>query len=78
MCLRPTQDYLGCTRSTVWIAITYSMFKAIGTVIVLYAIANMMTPAFDSFQAATVATFGAIETAAEVTTKQLEAEMQNP
>ena len=49
------------------------MFRAIGIVIILYAIANLMTPAFNSFQAAAVATFGAIETAAEVSSKQLEA-----
>lgn len=54
------------------------MFRAIGIVIILYAIANMMNPAFESFQDATVATFGAIETAAEVTSQQLEVQMQTP
>lgn len=53
------------------------MFKAIGTVIVLYALSNIMHPTFESFQNAAVATFGTIETAANVSSQQLETQLQS-
>ena len=47
------------------------MRKAIGFVIVLYAISNMMEQAFNSFQEAIVATFDTVTVAAEVSEKQI-------
>jgi hypothetical protein len=50
------------------------MFKSIGTVIVLYAIVSFFSHAATSFESALVATFAAVETAANVTTQTLEAQ----
>ncbi len=40
------------------------MFKSIGTVIVLYAITQMMSQSFNAFEGAVTATFQAVEAAA--------------
>lgn len=50
------------------------MFKSIGTVIVLYAVVSFFSHATSSFEEALVATFTAVETAANVTTETLEAQ----
>ncbi len=42
------------------------MSRAIGTILLLYAVSHVFNEAVDSFEAATVATFATIETAAEV------------
>lgn len=47
------------------------MFKAIGTVIVLYAITQMMHTSFVAFENALTATFETIEVAAETSKAQL-------
>lgn len=47
------------------------MFKAIGTILVLYAVSNMFFAAVDSFERAAIATFGAVETAATLSSQQL-------
>ena len=47
------------------------MFRAIGFVIALWAVSNMLGDAFDSFERATVATFNTVETAALVSQGQL-------
>jgi len=44
------------------------MFRAIGFVILLYAVTNVFSEATSAFQNAVVATFGAVETAAEQST----------
>lgn len=55
------------------------MFRAIGTVIILVAISHLLNDAFNSFESATVALFETVETAATVSTEQLErvSAMQN-
>lgn len=47
------------------------MFRAIGTVIVLYALSQILNDAFVAFEDATVATFGALEAAAIQSQNQL-------
>jgi hypothetical protein len=47
------------------------MFKSIGTILVLYAITQMMSPSFSAFQDALTATFQAVEVAAEVSKSQI-------
>ena len=48
------------------------MFKAIGFVITLYAISQIMQPTFAAFQNAAVASFGTVQVAAEVSQTQLQ------
>jgi len=48
------------------------MFKAIGFVIGLYAITQMMSGAFAAFENAVIATFETVETAAQVSKIQIE------
>ena len=48
------------------------MFKSIGTILVLYAIAQMMPLSFNAFENAVVATFETVETAAQVSKTQIE------
>ncbi len=48
------------------------MFKAIGTVIVLYAITQMMSSTFLAFENALTATFQTIEAAALLSQQQIE------
>lgn len=48
------------------------MFKSIGTVIVLYAVVSFFGNAAGAFEQALIATFTAVETAANVTTTTLE------
>jgi hypothetical protein len=47
------------------------MLKAVGTVIVLYAITQMMSSSFNAFEGALSATFKTIEVAALVSQAQL-------
>jgi hypothetical protein len=47
------------------------MFKAIGTILVLYAITQMMSTSFYAFENALSATFETVEVAAEVSKAQL-------
>jgi len=47
------------------------MFKAIGTILVLYAITQMMSTSFHAFENALSATFETVEVAAEVSKAQL-------
>lgn len=47
------------------------MFRAIGTVIVLYSISHMLSGAFHSFETATIAVFETVETAAQISEQQL-------
>lgn len=53
------------------------MFKAIGFVIALYAVSNILGDTFVAFEAATVSTFKTLETAADVSRAQL-LETQQP
>ncbi len=48
------------------------MLRAIGFVIGLYAITQMLSGTIAAFESATVAVFGTVETAANVSTEQLE------
>ena len=48
------------------------MFRAIGYVIILVALSNILSGAFNSFETATIAVLGTVETAANVSTTQLE------
>ena len=48
------------------------MFRALGTVIVLYAVSQMLSGAFNAFEDATVATFGALESAAIQSQRQFD------
>ena len=48
------------------------MFKSIGTILVLYAITQMMSQSFNAFENAVVATFETVETAAQVSKTQIE------
>ncbi|MFT7506889.1 MAG: hypothetical protein ACI92I_000025 [Acidimicrobiales bacterium] len=48
------------------------MFRAIGTVIVLYAITQMMSSSFGAFERAATAAFEAVEAAAIVSKVQIE------
>ncbi len=48
------------------------MFKAIGTIMLLYVLSNMFAAAFDSFEKATIATFGTLEAAANHSTTYIE------
>lgn len=50
------------------------MFRAIGTVIVLLVAYNLFTNAFIAFENALIATFSAVEVAANATSAQLEAQ----
>jgi hypothetical protein len=50
------------------------MFRAIGTIIVLLVAYNLFTNAFIAFENALVATFSAVEVAANATSAQLEAQ----
>ena len=47
------------------------MFKAIGVVIVIYAISQMMSSTFTAFNNALTATFETIEVAADVSKAQI-------
>lgn len=47
------------------------MFKAIGFVIALYVVSNILGDTFVAFEAAAVSTFNTIETAAAVSRVQL-------
>ncbi|MFT5036584.1 MAG: hypothetical protein ACI9VM_000146 [Candidatus Azotimanducaceae bacterium] len=47
------------------------MFRAIGTVIVLFAISQMLSGAFKAFELAVIETFGALEAAALQSRKQI-------
>jgi hypothetical protein len=47
------------------------MFRAIGTVIVLYAISQMLSGAFQAFEIAVIETFGALEAAPVQSQKQI-------
>ena len=49
----------------------FYMFRAIGFVIILYAISQLMTEPFQAFSDATTATFKTIEFAAVVSKEQL-------
>lgn len=55
-----------------WDIIIKIMFRAIGFVISMYAITQMMSATFAAFEKAAVATFAAVETAAVVTKHQLQ------
>lgn len=48
------------------------MFRAIGYVIIIYALATMLSDAFGAFERAIVATFETIEIAALVSQSQIE------
>ncbi len=48
------------------------MFRAIGTVIVIYALSSMLHNAFVSFENAVVATFDTITVAAKATEAQID------
>ena len=48
------------------------MFKSIGTILVLYAITQMMSQTFASFENAATASFEALEAAAVISKQQLE------
>lgn len=48
------------------------MFRAIGTVIVLYALSQFFNQTFLAFESTAVAVLGTVETAANVSTEQLE------
>lgn len=48
------------------------MFRAIGFVIGLYALSQMLSGTIVAFESAMVAVFGTVETAAHVSTEQLE------
>jgi len=48
------------------------MFRALGIVIILYALSTMLSGAFHSFETATIAVFETVETAAHVSKVQLE------
>ncbi|MDC1205265.1 hypothetical protein N8083_00250 [Candidatus Pacebacteria bacterium] len=48
------------------------MFRAVGFVIVLYALTQMLSGAFMAFESAAIATFGAFEAAAVQSQKQLQ------
>lgn len=47
------------------------MFKAIGTILVLYAITQMMSSTFHAFESALTATFETVEVAADLSKAQL-------
>ncbi len=47
------------------------MFKAIGTILLLYAITNIFSETFVAFEGAATATFETIEVAADVSKTQL-------
>lgn len=47
------------------------MSKAIGTILLLYAITRMFSTSFEVFEGATTATFSTIETAAQLSEIQL-------
>jgi hypothetical protein len=47
------------------------MSKAIGTILLLYTISNLFSDAVDSFEAASVATFETITTAAKISEQEL-------
>jgi hypothetical protein len=48
------------------------MFKAIGTILLLYALSNMFSDSFVAFEEATTATFETIEVAADVSKAELQ------
>ncbi len=48
------------------------MFKAIGTIMLLYVLSSLFAGAFQSFEKATMATFGTIEAAANHSTRYIE------
>ncbi|MFT5849877.1 MAG: hypothetical protein ACI9H6_000703 [Patiriisocius sp.] len=48
------------------------MFKSFGTILVLYAITQMMSQTFTSFENAASATFQTLEAAAVVSKQQIE------
>lgn len=48
------------------------MFKAIGTILLLYAITQMMSSTFTAFESAATATFETLEAAAIVSKLQIE------
>ena len=49
------------------------MSRAIGTILLLYALTNIFSDAVDSFETASVAAFNTIETAANISQLQLKA-----
>jgi len=53
------------------------MFRAIGFVIMLYASTQMLGGMLVAFESAMVAVFGTVETAANVSTEQLETLARN-
>ena len=48
------------------------MFRAIGIVIIIYSLSVLLSGAFHSFESATIAVLETVETAAHVSTIQLE------
>ena len=48
------------------------MFRAIGFVIILYALSQMMSSTFQAFESASVAVFHTLETAAVVSEEQMQ------
>lgn len=50
------------------------MFKAIGTILLLYAVSNIFAETFVAFEGAATATFEAVEVAADVSKEQLRAQ----
>jgi hypothetical protein len=59
-------------NSTYQKAITHIMFKAFGTILLLYAITQMMSSTFVAFENAAIATFETLEAAAVVSKVQIE------
>jgi|GEM_PF-1334376 len=49
------------------------MSRAIGTILLLYALTNIFSDVVDSFETASVAAFNTIETAANISQLQLKA-----
>lgn len=47
------------------------MFKAIGTILLLYAISHILSEPFHAFEAAATATFKTLETAAQISETEL-------
>ncbi len=68
--------FLGFTRELYTVQFSQEsnhefMFKAIGTIIVLYVVTNLFADATTAFESALVATFGTIEHAANVSSEEL-------
>jgi len=62
---------LGSPSKAAGTAITSHMFKAIGTILILYAITQMMSTSFSAFENAVTATFETVEVAADLSKTQL-------